>query len=64
MEKRIFGVILTVLGIIGLIVAGVSFMHSTGGTYSVKTIVLFGILGVVFFAAGVRMITNTSDKAT
>ena len=64
MEKRIFGMILTLLGIIGLIVAGANFLHSSGGAYSIKTIVLYGILGIVFFAAGVRMISNTSDKAT
>jgi uncharacterized membrane protein len=64
MEKRLLGIILTILGIIGLVTAGVIFMRSSGGTYSVKEIVLYGILGIVFFAAGVRMITNTRDKAT
>jgi uncharacterized membrane protein len=64
MEKRVLGIILTVLGIIGLIAAGASFMHSSGGTYSIKSIILYGFLGLVFFSAGVRMITNTSDKAT
>ncbi len=64
MEKRIFGVVLIVLGIIGLVMAGVGFMHSSGGTYSIKSIILYGVLGLVFFSAGVRMITNTADKVT
>jgi len=64
MEKRMFGIILTVLGIIGLIAAGVVFMNHSGGTYNIKQIALYGILGVVFFFAGVGLIQNTRDKAT
>ena len=59
-----FGIILTVLGIIGLIMCGVQFMHTSGGTYSVKTIVLYGVLGLVFFSAGIGLLRNTADKAT
>lgn len=64
MEKRVFGIILTVLGVVGLIMAGVTFMQSTGGNYSVKEIVLYGILGIVFFMSGVGLLRNTKDKAT
>lgn len=59
-----FGIILTVLGIIGLIMAGVQFMHSSGGTYSIKTIILYGLLGIVFFSAGIGLLRTTRDKAT
>lgn len=64
MEKRMFGIILTVLGIIGLIMCGVQFMNGSGGTYNVKTIVLYGVLGLVFFSAGIGLLRNTRDKAT
>jgi hypothetical protein len=64
MEKRMFGIILTVLGAVGLTMAGVQFMNSSGGTYSIKSIILYGILGLVFFSAGISLLRNTKDKAT
>lgn len=64
MEKRVLGIILAILGVIGLIYAGASFMNGSGATRNVKSIVAFGILGAVFFAAGIGLIKNTSDKPT
>ena len=64
MEKRIIGIILTLLGVAGLIAAGYFFMQSGTDTHSIKSIVMYGILGVVFFGAGIGLIRNTSDKAT
>ena len=58
MEKRIFGIILTVLGIIGLIMAAMQFANSTG---NIKQIIVYGILGAVFFFAGIGLIRNTKD---
>ncbi|MEO5564435.1 MAG: hypothetical protein ABIR18_13395 [Chitinophagaceae bacterium] len=64
MEKRTLGIILTLLGILGLILAGVNFLKGGGGTYNVKQIATFGILGAVFFFAGIGLIRATRDKAT
>ncbi|MEO8402946.1 MAG: hypothetical protein ABI480_00065 [Chitinophagaceae bacterium] len=64
MEKRTFGIILILLGIVGLILAGVNFMKGGGNTHNVKQIVTFGVLGAVFFFAGIGLIQNTRDKAT
>jgi hypothetical protein len=64
MEKRLLGIILSVLGIIGLILAGVNFMQSNQGTKSMKEILLYGILGAIFFFAGISLVRNTKDKAT
>jgi hypothetical protein len=63
MEKRILGIILTFLGVAGLIVAGVYFMNSHG-TKDIKGIVLYGLLGAIFFFAGISLIRNTKDKET
>ncbi|HUR12694.1 MAG TPA: hypothetical protein VM012_15060 [Flavitalea sp.] len=63
MEKRMFGIILTVLGIAGLILAGYNFMNG-GGTKNVKEIVMYGLLGAIFFFAGIGLIRNTRDRAT
>jgi hypothetical protein len=64
MEKRTLGIILSLLGIVGLILAGVNFLTEKGTTYNIKQILTFGILGAVFFFAGIRLIQNTKDKAT
>lgn len=64
MEKRILGIILSILGIVGLIYAGVSFINNDSGTRNVKTIIMFGILGGIFFVAGIGLIKNTKDKET
>jgi uncharacterized membrane protein len=64
MEKRIFGVILTILGIAGLIWAAYSFVQgNTHSNYNVKSIVVYGILGLIFFFAGIGLIRSTKDRA-
>ncbi|MEO6547059.1 MAG: hypothetical protein ABIN94_03640 [Ferruginibacter sp.] len=64
MEKRVLGIILTILGIVGLIAAGYNFMNGGQGTRNIKEIILYGVLGAIFFAAGIGLIQNTRDKAT
>lgn len=57
MEKRIFGVILTLLGIGGLIYTAVEF--SRGG--DLKNMIIFGVLGGIFFFTGIGLIRSTKD---
>lgn len=64
MEKRMLGIILTLLGVIGLILAGYYFMNASHGTRNIKSIILFLVLGLIFFLSGIGLIKNTSDKAT
>jgi len=64
MEKRIFGIILLLLGIAGLILAATNFMYDGTGEKNIKEIVIFGVLGVIFFFAGTGMIRSTKDKPT
>lgn len=61
--KRIFGALLTVLGIVGLIYAAVVFISNSGGTRNTKTIVIFGILGLLFFIAGISLVRTTKDES-
>ncbi len=61
MEKRIFGIILTLLGIGGLIFAAVSITQKSS---SVTYIAVYGILGLIFFLTGISLIRNTNDKAS
>jgi uncharacterized membrane protein len=64
MEKRTLGVILALLGMVGLVLAGVNFMNGGTDTHNIKQIILYGILGCIFFFAGVGLLRNTRDKAT
>jgi len=51
--KSIFGAILTVLGVAGLIYAAVLYVNETDG---MRALVVYGILGFIFFFSGVGMI--------
>lgn len=64
MEKRALGIILSVLGIIGLLYAGISVIQGSGGNRNVKSIVVFAVLGAIFFSAGISLVRTTRDKET
>jgi hypothetical protein len=61
--KRIFGALLTILGIGGLIYTAVIFINTSGGTRDIKTLVIFGILGIIFFISGISLIRTTKDES-
>jgi low temperature requirement protein LtrA len=62
MEKRVLGIIFSLLGSIGLILAAVSFVNGSGGNRNVKAIIIYSLLGAIFFFAGIGLIKNTKDK--
>jgi hypothetical protein len=61
--KRIFGALLTVLGIVGLIYAAVLFMNTGNGERAIKTLVIFGLLGLLFFGTGISLVRTTKDES-
>ena len=61
--KRIFGALLTVLGIGGLIYTAILFVNTSGGTHNIKALVIYGILGIIFFIAGIGQVKTTKDEA-
>ncbi|HAF27880.1 MAG TPA: hypothetical protein DCG75_02430 [Bacteroidales bacterium] len=61
--KRIFGAVLTVLGIGGLIYAAILFASTSGDTHSVKSAVIYSILGLIFFISGIGLVRTTKDEA-
>jgi uncharacterized membrane protein len=61
--KRTFGVILTVLGIAGLIYAAILFLNESGTDSQVKTLIVWGVLGGIFFFTGIGLIKATKDDA-
>lgn len=60
--KRIFGALLTVLGIGGLIYAAVMFT-SNSESNDAKTLIIFGVLGLIFFISGISLVRTTKDEA-
>ncbi|MGX5818806.1 hypothetical protein ACWKWU_11455 [Chitinophaga lutea] len=62
MEKRVIGILLTLLGIAGLLLGAFNFINGGEGTRNVKMIVIYLILGAVFFFAGVGLIRTTRDR--
>lgn len=57
-----FGIILTVLGIAGLIAAAVNFVNAKSGSTNVKLIVTYSILGAIFFFSGIGLMKGTKDR--
>ncbi len=57
--KRTFGGILTVLGIIGLIYAGVQVIQHRS---SATTLIVVGLISVLFFFSGIGLVKNTKDE--
>lgn len=58
--KRAFGAILTVLGIIGLIYTGIGIVQHN--VQSV-TLIVVGIISLLFFYSGISLVRNTADTA-
>jgi hypothetical protein len=61
--KRIFGSLLTALGIAGLIYTAVLLVNNKGNTHNIKLELVYGILSLVFFIAGIGLIRTIKDEA-
>ncbi len=60
--KRIFGTLLTVLGIASLIYAAILFANISDNSTSINGAVVYCILGLVFFIPGIGLIRTTRDN--
>ncbi len=61
--KRIFGALLTVLGIGGLIYAAVLFVNGTSESSDTKALIIYGVLGFIFFISGISLVRGTKDES-
>jgi hypothetical protein len=62
MEKKLFGIIMTILGITGLIMAAYNFVRgSTEPKHSVLSFTIYSVLGLLFFFAGIGLIRSEGD---
>lgn len=58
--KRLFGTVLTVLGIIGLIYTGYKLINKNTDYTS---LIVIGVIGLIFFFSGIGLVKNTKDEA-
>lgn len=61
--KRIFGALLTALGIGGLIYTAVVFTNTSGSESDIKQLIIYGVLGIVFFVSGISLVRTTKDES-
>ncbi len=64
MEKRVLGIVLSALGILGLIYAGVSYINAGAAGRDFRVLIAAGGLGLIFFLGGITLVMNTKDKPT
>lgn len=60
--KRTFGTILTLLGIISLIYAAKIFLDENGEEQEIKLLIIYSVLGLIFFIFGISLIRTTKDE--
>lgn len=58
--KRIFGTILTVLGIVGLIYTGYELIMRSNAYTNLAVV---GVLALIFFSSGISLVKNTKDES-
>ncbi|WP_346238707.1 hypothetical protein ABDK00_004640 [Niabella insulamsoli] len=58
--KRVFGTVLTILGIIGMIYTGYELINKSE---SYTQLIVIGAIGLIFFFAGIGLVKNTKDEA-
>jgi hypothetical protein len=58
--KRVFGAILTILGIGGLIYTGIGVINRSG---DITVLVVVGIIAIMFFFTGISLVRTTKDEA-
>jgi len=61
--KRIFGALLTLLGIASLIYAAQLFLSEHGETREIKELIIYTVLGLIFFIPGINLVRATKDEA-
>lgn len=61
--KRIFGALLTLVGAGSLIYTAVIFADTSGGERDIRALIIYGVLGLVFFVTGIGLVKTTKDEA-
>jgi len=54
---------LTLLGIGGLIYTAVLFSNTSGSNQDIRSLIIYGILGLIFFMSGMGLVKRTKDES-
>ena len=60
--KRLFGGLLTILGIVALIYTAILFANLSSGVHALRAVIIYGILGLIFFISGISLIRTVRDN--
>jgi uncharacterized membrane protein len=60
--KRFFGGLLTILGIASLIYTAILFANLSDGTHAIRAIIIYAVLGLLFFISGISLIRTVRDS--
>ena len=61
--KRVFGSVLLILGIVGLVYGAILFVSMQQGARDVRALVVYGALGFIFLMSGLGLVRTTKDEA-
>ena len=61
--KRLFDALLTLLGIAGLIYTAFVFTSTSGSERDIKSLIIYGVLVVIFFIAGIGLVKTIKDES-
>lgn len=61
--KRIFGALLTILGICGLTYAAILFANASTEIRDIKPLITYTLLGIIFFMSGISLVRTTKDES-
>jgi len=61
--KRTFGIVLTILGLVALIYFATLFIKASGTERQIRSLIVYGLLGAIFFFTGIGLIRNTRDDS-
>jgi hypothetical protein len=61
--KRIFGVLLTLLAIAGLIYTASVSMETSVENHGITILIIYGVLGLLFFITGINLFLTTKDES-
>ena len=60
--KRIFGSLLTLLGIVVLVYAAILFSNLSNNNHDIKEVIIYTVLGLIFFVSGISLIRTVKDN--
>jgi len=61
--KRVFGSILLLMGIAGMVYGAILFVGMQQGARDIRALAVYGVLGFIFLLSGLGLVRTTKDEA-